>query len=211
MMGWRDSSLSDTKKILLKNGKQAFLKYGFNGASLRQIVRESGFTLGAFYGHFKNKEALFEALVKEQADQLIVVLESYQAVMLKDHQTFDDLTALLEQMESMYEQMIVYMISHYDTFQLILNQSKGTKYETYQEHLLAVEIASTKRYISLVNRQSDKRLDVDETFIELISIAYIKAVTSLFSCSVKPEQAKYLMSKVIHFFSCAWYKELFGS
>ena len=36
-----------------------FLDKGFQGASLRQIVKNAGVTTGAFYGYFSSKEALF--------------------------------------------------------------------------------------------------------------------------------------------------------
>ena len=35
-----------------------FLKKGFLGASLRQIVKNAGVTTGAFYGYFSSKEAV---------------------------------------------------------------------------------------------------------------------------------------------------------
>ena len=47
---------------------QEFLEKGFQGASLRNIVKEAGVTTGAFYGYYKSKEELFDALVKEHAD-----------------------------------------------------------------------------------------------------------------------------------------------
>ena len=34
-----------------------FLDKGFQGASLRQIVKNAGVTTGAFYGYFSSKEA----------------------------------------------------------------------------------------------------------------------------------------------------------
>ena len=40
-----------------------FLEKGFQRASLRSIVKSVGMTTGAFYGYYKSKEALFEALV----------------------------------------------------------------------------------------------------------------------------------------------------
>lgn len=43
--------------------KAEFLEKGFRGASLRNIVKSVGMTTGAFYGYYKSKEELFEALV----------------------------------------------------------------------------------------------------------------------------------------------------
>ena len=39
-----------------------FLEKGFQGASLRNIVKSAGVTTGAFYGYYSSKEALFAAL-----------------------------------------------------------------------------------------------------------------------------------------------------
>ena len=48
-----------------------FLDKGFQGASLRQIVKNAGVTTGAFYGYFSSKEALFNALVEPHAAALM--------------------------------------------------------------------------------------------------------------------------------------------
>ena len=38
---------------------EEFTEKGFQGASLRQIVKQAGVTTGALYGYFSSKEALF--------------------------------------------------------------------------------------------------------------------------------------------------------
>ena len=48
-----------------------FLDKGFQGTSLRQIVKNAGVTTGAFYGYFSSKEALFNALVESHATALM--------------------------------------------------------------------------------------------------------------------------------------------
>ena len=45
--------------------KAEFLEKGYKDASLRNIVKSVGMTTGAFYGYYKSKEDLFEALVGE--------------------------------------------------------------------------------------------------------------------------------------------------
>ena len=58
--------LTDTQRRILEVGKREFLEKGFKDASLRSIVKEAGFTQGAFYGYYGSKEALFDALVSRQ-------------------------------------------------------------------------------------------------------------------------------------------------
>lgn len=50
---------------------QEFLEKGFQSASLRNIVKMAGVTTGAFYGYYKSKEELFEALVGEHYNFLL--------------------------------------------------------------------------------------------------------------------------------------------
>lgn len=62
---------TETQKKILDIGKKEFLAKGFKDASLRGIVKEAGFTQGAFYGYYPDKAALFDALVSEAADGLM--------------------------------------------------------------------------------------------------------------------------------------------
>ena len=58
--------LTDTQKRILEVGKREFLEKGFKDASLRAVVKEAGFTQGAFYGYYDSKEALFDALYPQR-------------------------------------------------------------------------------------------------------------------------------------------------
>ena len=66
----KSSPLNTLERIIMVSEKE-FLDKGFRGASLRAIVKKAGVTTGAFYGYFKSKEELFDALVKEHATQLL--------------------------------------------------------------------------------------------------------------------------------------------
>nr|WP_314460405.1 TetR family transcriptional regulator [uncultured Clostridium sp.] len=62
---------NDIRLAILEAGKQEFLKYGYEGASLRRIAREACVTTGAIYGYFPGKDALFEELTGDAADGLM--------------------------------------------------------------------------------------------------------------------------------------------
>ena len=55
-------SAQTTQQSILQAGKKEFLAKGFQAASLRNIAKEAGVTTGAFYGYYKIKEELFDAL-----------------------------------------------------------------------------------------------------------------------------------------------------
>ena len=56
-----------TKRKLLRAASRVFARDGFEAARIESIASEAGHTRGAFYAHFKSKEDLFFALLKEQS------------------------------------------------------------------------------------------------------------------------------------------------
>ena len=56
-------SAAETKAKIIESAKKEFLEKGFMNASLRTIAANAGVTTGAMYRHFKDKDALFCALV----------------------------------------------------------------------------------------------------------------------------------------------------
>ena len=67
--------MEEKSNVTLKKIQEAamaeFLDKGFQGASLRQIVKNAGVTTGAFYGYFSSKEALFASIVEPHAAALM--------------------------------------------------------------------------------------------------------------------------------------------
>ena len=81
-------SAAETKAKILESAKNEFLDKGFVNASLRTIASNAGLTTGAMYRHFKDKDALFCALVDDAIDM------ATKTVMLADvshHLDFDSL------------------------------------------------------------------------------------------------------------------------
>ena len=70
----RDMEKPETLEKIQESAKKHFLANGFQRASLRKIVSDAGFTLGAFYGYYKSKEELFHALVEETATGILTSL-----------------------------------------------------------------------------------------------------------------------------------------
>ena len=58
-----------TREHLLAAAAEVFAERGFYGASLDEVAAVAGFTKGAVYSNFKNKEDLFLALFKANFDR----------------------------------------------------------------------------------------------------------------------------------------------
>ena len=67
---WEEKSPATLERIK-QAALEEFSEKGFQGASLRQIVKQAGVTTGAFYGYFSSKEALFASIVEPHAAALM--------------------------------------------------------------------------------------------------------------------------------------------
>src|SRR5882672_9622765 len=59
----RDEHTEATRQALLSAGRDIFAREGFQAASMEAISRAARVTRGAFYHHFEDKKALFDAVV----------------------------------------------------------------------------------------------------------------------------------------------------
>jgi TetR/AcrR family transcriptional regulator, mexJK operon transcriptional repressor len=59
-----------TKRQILDGARQVFLLNGYAGASIDQIISQSGVSKGSVYHHFDSKDALFRALIAAEAERI---------------------------------------------------------------------------------------------------------------------------------------------
>ena len=64
----RRRSREQTRQRLLDAALQVFARNGFERATIDEIVREAGFSKGAFYVHFESKEDLFWEMLGQRIE-----------------------------------------------------------------------------------------------------------------------------------------------
>ncbi|MDL2340246.1 MAG: TetR/AcrR family transcriptional regulator [Pseudomonadota bacterium] len=63
-----------TRRQLLEAARTEFMSVGYQGATLDDIAARAGFTKGALYWHFTNKQAIFLALIADSIDANLATL-----------------------------------------------------------------------------------------------------------------------------------------
>ena len=76
----REQSQAQTRERLLEAARRLFVQRGFGGTSIRDIAEEAGYSQGAFYSNFPDKEALLLDLLRghmeAEARQLATVFDT---------------------------------------------------------------------------------------------------------------------------------------
>jgi AcrR family transcriptional regulator len=65
-----------TREYLLQAAAEVFAKRGFHAATLDEVAAAAGFTKGAVYSNFKNKDDLFLALLEDSYGREIEALQA---------------------------------------------------------------------------------------------------------------------------------------
>ena len=67
----RQRAMSDQRRAhILDAARAAFFALGLDGASIREIAQRAGYTPGAIYSYFANKEEVYAALLAESLQRL---------------------------------------------------------------------------------------------------------------------------------------------
>lgn len=76
----RIAAVSEFKaSVILDAARRVFEAEGLEGASMRAIAKEAGYTAGAIYAYFPSKEALYGALLDESLDRLATAVRQAAA------------------------------------------------------------------------------------------------------------------------------------
>ena len=176
------AELTATQKAILEKAKEHFLRDGFKSASLRQIVKEAGFTQGAFYGYYRTKEELFCALTDETA-------EGIKNILLRVSDEMDALpeeTRMLKMSECYMKalpELVDFLYDHHDELTLLMTRSEGTRYENFLGGLQHLSETNTTRRIT----GSPVQLPMHPMALKAVMDAYYSAVFGILLADLKKE------------------------
>ncbi|MBM7369160.1 TetR/AcrR family transcriptional regulator [Gordonia hydrophobica] len=68
-----DDRLAARRREILDGARHCFSEHGYDGATVKRLEEATGLSRGAIFHHFKDKEALFLALAREDADRMAEV------------------------------------------------------------------------------------------------------------------------------------------
>ena len=118
----------NSKERILHCAASEFLQKGWAKSSMREVAKLAGVTTGSLYFHFKNKEALFDALVK---DVYASLLANHRAM----YDTFFTMPPDIKERRAFRfegrKKTIDFVYEHYRAVKLLVCGSAGTRYADF--------------------------------------------------------------------------------
>lgn len=182
-----------------------FLDKGFQGASLRQIVKNAGVTTGAFYGYFSSKEALFASIVEPHAAALMGRFMEAQT-------TFAELPEAEQpshmgvESSACVDWMVDYMYQHPEPMKLLIGRAEGTSYEHFVHRMVEVEVEYTEHYIQVLRNLGREVPVLDHQLCHIIASGMFNAVFEVVVHDMPYDQAKQYIRQLREFYMAGWQK-----
>lgn len=193
----------DTEKNILNTARKHFLKDGFSGASLRNIVKDAGLTTGAFYKYYPTKEALFDALTDPYIEHIYQiydrVVEDFEKLSAKE-QTSNKSDTSGDGMD----QMIDYIYEHYDNFRLLLKCGDSGKFETFIHNMVDREMRSSLEYVKKMKEDGIEIPIVGESLMHMIYTGFFSSIFQIIEHDIDKETAKRNVHKLREFNTGGW-------
>lgn len=150
----------ETRQHLLECAQKEFLEKGYMKASLRNICKEAGVTTGALYFFFKDKEALFGALVEEPLKKLYAAMEEHFATEMRNEEQVAQLALEDDRDLEISRQIIRQMYANRDAFLLLLTKSQGSRFENCLDEVVDISEQQYRRLCDTVTCATQKpRID----------------------------------------------------
>ncbi len=184
---------------------EEFSEKGFQGASLRQIVKQAGVTTGAFYGYFSSKEALFASIVEPHAAALM-------GRFMETQTSFAELPEQ-EQPEHMGQEssqcvhwMVDYICDHREQVKLLLCKAEGTSYEHFVHNMVEVEVEYTLQYLGVLHRLGHGCPQLDAQLCHIIASGMFNGIFEIVVHDMPKEQAVRYVDQLRDFYTAGWMK-----
>lgn len=172
----------ETRQKLIDSALTVFATHGLERATVDEIVRDAGFSKGAFYVHFESKEDLFWAMLEGRIETLQETmrgaLDTTQSVAENERRILEAIFAL-DKKDRHWPALFVEFVAH-----AARNEKVREKlHEMYRRwHSFTVEMLEEGRKARRV------RTDMDLDFMASVTMALIEG--SLMQSRLAPESVR---------------------
>ncbi|HHV13793.1 MAG TPA: TetR/AcrR family transcriptional regulator [Clostridiales bacterium] len=196
---------TDTYNRLMPSIKAEFLEKGFEKASVRSIASRAGMSAAGIYRHFKDKEAMFDALVAPLVD---IYLRNYQESMQRNYALLDAEEIKKFWVISKEEglQYVNFIYDQFEEFKLLLTRSNGTKYQNFVHDVSEMEAKEMTRLMDELRSRGFSVKDISQDELHMLISGYITSIFEVVIHDYPREKAITHVKTLMEFLFPGWIK-----
>jgi AcrR family transcriptional regulator len=181
----------EVRNRIVEEALKEFTERGYEGASIRSIANKSNTSVGNIYKYFSSKEDIYENLIGSVYHRVINYIGQFDKVELNERAS--------EVFYELMEETVEIFNSSSTEISILLNQSKGSKYENCKSIFVdfITRVATEKMKYELAMR--NKRLK-DNFSIYLISYSLVESIAIIVREKQDGEEVRRIILNIIDIF-----------
>lgn len=181
----------EMRKRIYEAAIKEFSDKGFVNASMRDIAKGAGMTVGNLYRYFKDKEALFCNVVGPAYESLMeLVKKSIEIV----NRSFDN-----SFFEFLAEQILKISKEHKIELLILFEGSTGTRYERAKEDMVMVVEDFLRG--NLLERLKEKDIEIEDVYLfRIIAVGFVDGMTMIAKKHDSDDKLKKAAAQFIAFY-----------
>lgn len=162
-------------------------------------------TTGAFYGYYRSKEELFEALVGKHYDYILTCFKKAQQEFSKiPHEQQPEVMSDISG-KCMFE-MLHYAYRHLEECKLILCCSEGTKFSGLIDEMVEIEEEATHSYQKVLEELGRPSPKIDPVLEHILITGMFHTFFELVIHQMPLENAENYVKEMRIFYTAGWMK-----
>lgn len=113
----------NNREKIISTARKLFLRYGYNGISIREIAKEAKLTTGAIYFHFDNKRDIYRTVCNEAVELLIA----------KFKEGIANRKTVNQKLISIYDSYVEFYEKHRDYYKIIMEYKADYSHKSNDE------------------------------------------------------------------------------
>ncbi|MDF2548746.1 MAG: TetR family transcriptional regulator [Anaerosolibacter sp.] len=185
----------EVRDAIIEKAADAFFQHGFEKASIRKIAKEAGTTIGNLYNYFENKEELFYIIMKPTYDRFINFMnehhnhqEHHEGQWINPGEIQDLLKEMINDLDRVFTRELV----------ILIDGSKGTRYEHVREELILFLIEHLNGHLSEIAQLTNRQFQPE--FSRAIASGFLDGLLSILKTVCSTEEMKTLIGQYILFY-----------
>jgi AcrR family transcriptional regulator len=130
----------NTRDLILEKAIDLFFEYGYNGASIRNIVNELGMTKASVYNYFNSKDEILYTIIQETG---LLLLQSSRSIVEKTVDPIECLEKLIRNLiyliKDSRKKIRIYIEQQYQLPPALREKARNLQLQIYHTHYRAIQ------------------------------------------------------------------------
>ena len=187
---------------LLACAKQEFLEKGYKDASLRVIAENANTSTSSIYTRFKDKEGLFNAIVKLTA-------HNFECKFREEIHIFDKMAPMnwdkmLEYTDGLQHLLVNIIYDDFSAFKLLVCHAEGTMFSDFIHNIVEYDVEYTLKYIEAIGNDAITSGRLTPELLHILCSSYWSGVFEIVVHDMNKSHAILYIHQLQRFFRCGW-------